>query len=90
MKVKVVCPICHEGLEYEHNSTDGIAYGTIPIWDVACAEITINEYPGSAVRDHIDAHRKDGSYMEALEKVMVYEQTRADNYFERKANSVGA
>ena len=75
--VSVVCPVCHERLEYEPATADDhTAYGTIPIWDVGCAEITITDPTGEVMR-HTNAHIADGTHWAALLKQAEYEAERA-------------
>lgn len=75
--VSVVCPVCGERLDYKPVSADNTAWGIIPLWDLACAEITIVD-PTGKVSKHIDGHREDGTHLEALRKQMIFERDRAN------------
>jgi hypothetical protein len=83
MRVHVVCPVCHESLEYEHVSTTGDAYGTIAIDDWAIAELTIQDGDGS-VREHMNSHTKDGSFEKAYTLRLKGEVARAEFYFKSR------
>lgn len=76
--VSVVCLVCMERLEYKPVSSDGTLWGMIPLWDVACAEVTMVD-PTGEVAKHVDAHRADGTHQEALRKQMVFERERANH-----------
>lgn len=80
MRFHVVCPVCHQALEFEQKGE--ISYGTINLEDLACAEVTMSW--DAEVTEHLNAHRTDGSHMAALEKRWRYEQERATNYFARQ------
>lgn len=61
-KINVRCPVCNELLTYEHHGAEG--WGVIPIGDIGCAEITIQD-PSGAVTAHMNRHRTDGTWLAA-------------------------
>ena len=76
--ISVVCLVCNERLEYKPVSNDSKLWGVIPLWDVACAEVTMVDPTGEVAR-HLDAHRADGTHTEALRKQMIFERDRANH-----------
>lgn len=62
VKINVRCPVCNELLTYEHSGDLG--WGVIPVDDIGCAEITIQDSSG-AVSAHMRRHNEDGTWLAA-------------------------
>jgi hypothetical protein len=64
LTVKVVCPVCMAGIEYDHK--ESFAWGSVSLTDFATVEVTAHD--GGKCRDHMVTHLEDGSWAGALRK----------------------
>lgn len=62
IKVKVSCPICGQGIEYEHK--EEAAFGTVGLRDFAIVELTAHD--GGVLREHMMTHYQDGTWATAV------------------------
>lgn len=79
VKFHTVCPVCHQSLEFDTDSTE--FWGHIEITDLGCASVTRPFAP--EVEAHIQEHRVDGSLNRALLKRWEYYAEYAAGVVER-------
>ncbi|QWY84204.1 hypothetical protein QEO77_gp03 [Arthrobacter phage Zaheer] len=57
--VKVVCPVCHAGLEYQHEEPE--AWGIVGLLDTGIVELTAHD-KGGVIGPHMRQHHEDGTW----------------------------
>ena len=62
--VKVVCPVCMTGIEYDHKESFAWGMASLTDW----SEVDITAHDGGKIREHMLTHMEDGTWVAALRK----------------------